>query len=134
MKKQAKQAARVNGPAFILSGAARPSAGTRLASHTAAVLSLTGMIDGETRIPAAELRQLIGETAFGYHARKGNFDRSAEGVKLSDEGVLHFIQRPSIVADPEMTAAYETILRTGKPDGNMVKNAEFIKPLAKAAK
>ena len=118
---------------FCLSGAARPSAGTRLASHTAAVLGLTGMAAGQ-RIPGAELRQLIGDTAYGYHTRNGNFDHDAKGVTLTEKGLLHFIGRPNIQSDPEMEAAYAKVLTTGKPDGNMVKNAEFIAPIKRQAK
>jgi hypothetical protein len=116
---------------FVLKDGFRPSAGARLASHTAAVLGLSGMIDGAT-VPAAELRQMIGDTAFGYHSRKGNIERTDKGCKLSNHGQQLFMARVGV--DPEMIVAFERVLSTGKPDGNMVKNADAIKALTKQAK
>jgi hypothetical protein len=131
MKKQATPKATPAAVRFVIRDGFRPSAGTRLASHTAAVLGLTGMIDG-AMIPAAELRQMIGDTAFGYHSRKGNIERTDKGAKLSEQGVLLFMARAGV--DPEMIAAYETVLSTGKPDGNLIKVPEAIAPLKPTAK
>ena len=127
--KQAKQApARVL--SHVITGAARPAAGSQLASYTAAWLSLSGMIDGKA-VPAEVVRAVAGPTAFGYHTRNGNFERTDKGVILTAKGEAHFATRPKIQVDPEMLKAYEEILSTGKPDGNLVKNPEFISPLKK---
>jgi hypothetical protein len=117
---------------FVITSAARPSAGSALASYTAAWLELSGMIAGHM-VPAATVRAIAGDTAFAYHTKAGRFTRTAEGVKLSDEGVLHFLSRTKITPDPEMTKAYLATMSTGETSA-MVKNPEFIKPINKGAK
>ena len=110
-------------------GAARPSAGSALASYTAAWLTLSGMATGHA-VPGAIVRQVAGDTAFAYHTKQGNFERTDEGVKLTDKGILHFLSRTKIQPDPEMVKAYEEVLSTGKTNA-MVKNPEFIQAIKK---
>jgi hypothetical protein len=123
----------VNSVKFVFP-ASRPGAGTELASYTAAWLDLSGLDSGGL-IPAAEVEQIMGKNAFGYHCRNGNLERTADGVKLTDQGFLHFGnlhmgvgRNRNIRPDPEMVKAYALTLATGKPSA-LVKNAKLIKPL-----
>ena len=116
--------------------AARPSAGNALASYTAAFLQLSGLDDGAI-IPAKLAREMMGDTAFGYHTRNGNIERTPDGVKLSEQGFAHFGNvnigegpNRNIRPDPEMIKAYATTMETGKPS-DMVKNDKLIHPVAK---
>jgi hypothetical protein len=113
--------------AYVVTGAARPSAGSALASYTAAWLQLSGMATGHV-CPAATVRQVAGDTALAYHVKQGNMERTDKGIQLTEQGILHFLSRTKIQPDPEMVKAYEEVLSKGKPNG-MVKNPEFIKAI-----
>jgi hypothetical protein len=117
---------------YAITGAARPSAGSALASYTAAWLGLSGMIDGKA-VPRATVTRVAGPTATAYHLKLGNFTATDEGLKLSEKGEAHFALRSKIQIDPEQLKSYETMLSNGQPDGNLVKNAAFIEKLDKGA-
>lgn len=114
---------------FTIVQAARPGSGELLASYTAAWLSLSGMADGAA-IPSKVVRAIAGDTAYAYHTRNGNFERTPEGVKLTDAGLMHFIGggNRNIRSNPEYEAGYIAVLTNGKPN-EQVKNAAFIKPI-----
>lgn len=122
-----------SGVKFVITQAARPSAGTRLASYTEAWLQLSGVADGKA-IPAQQAKLIMGDTAYGYHVRKGNFEKTTDGFKLTPQGEAHFaigVNNRLIRPEPEMVKAFIACMSTGKPDGEMVKNPDFIKPISK---
>lgn len=112
--------------------AARPSAGSALASYTAAWLQLSGLDSGAT-LPSKVAREIMGDTAYGYHTRKGNFEKTSDGVKLTEQGFEHFgnvTPNRAIRPDPEMMKAYILTMETGKVS-EMVKNEKLIKAIGK---
>ena len=116
---------------FMLVAAARPGSGRALASYTAAWLALSGMDDGKA-VPAKMVRALAGDTAYGYHTRAGNFEATADGVRLTESGEFHFSNlstNRNIRAEPELVKAYADVLSTGKAN-DTVKNPALIKPMA----
>lgn len=128
--KSAKSPAAKSGIRFALKDAYRPGSGSALASYTVAWLALSGMDDGAL-LPAKVVRKIAGETAFGYHTRNGNFERTPDGIKLSETGFAHFGNmgaNRNIRPDPEMVKAYTETLSSGKTNA-MVKNAAAIEPL-----
>lgn len=94
---------------FAIADFARPAAGRALAAHTAAFLGLSGMGAGAA-IPRALATKIIGARAVQYHTGNGNFAATAEGLKLTDKGELFFLSRE---IDPELLAAYESVMQTG---------------------
>lgn len=97
--------------AFAIADYARPKAGAALFAHTAAFLALSGIAEGKA-YPKAKAVQVIGQTAVKYHTANGNFEHTAEGVKMTDKGRAFFAARPK--ADPELFAAFESVLSTGE--------------------
>lgn len=133
MSKKSSSAVKTSsGVKFVITQAARPSAGTRLASYTEAWLQLTGLADGGS-IPAAQAKEIMGDTAYGYHTRKGNFEKTADGFKLTAQGESHFgigTNNRLIRPEPEMVKAYTETMSKGSTN-EQVKNPGFIKPINK---
>ena len=111
--------------AYTLAEGFRPTAGGRLFAHTMAVFSLLGLNEGK-RAPTATLARALGSTAMAYHA--GKFDTNADGKTLTPSGLAFFAARG---ANAEWVAKFASVLSTGKPDGDMVKNESGIKAIAK---
>ena len=110
---------------FIIEDFARPSQGSRLAAFTAAWLTLTGLTKGNA-VSRGTLVKIAGETAINYHTRNGNFEKTEQGLKLSDKGVMFFEARGDVM--PDMRAGFEVVLSTGKLDDRAeVKNPKAIK-------
>lgn len=97
--------------AFAIADYARPKAGAALFAHTAAFFALSGIADGKA-YPKAKAVQVIGQTAVKYHTGNGNFEHTSEGVKLTDKGRAFFAARGA--ADPELFAAFSSVLSTGE--------------------
>lgn len=109
-----QQAPAASGIKYAVQDFARPVAGSRLAAHTAAFLSASGMIGGGA-FPKAQAAKIIGARAVQYHTSKGNFVQTAEGLKLTDKGVDFFVLRP-VQVDQEALAAYESFFANGQPN------------------
>ena len=97
--------------AYAIEDYARPHAGAALFAHTAAFFALSGIAEGKA-YPKSKAVQVIGQTAVKYHTKNGNFEHTAEGVKLTDKGRAFFAARPAV--DPELFAAFEAVLSTGE--------------------
>lgn len=96
--------------AFMLHPYARPSAGNRLAAYTSAWMFLTGMAEGKP-VAGALVRELAGDTAIAWHIKQGNFERTAEGIKLTDVGMSAFGSR---IVDPEIANGFLAVLTKGE--------------------
>lgn len=122
--KAASKPAAKSGIKFVIKPTFRPGSGRNLASFTAAWIALSGMQNGAT-VPSALVRRIAGDTAFSHHKRLGNFEATPDGVKLTDQGEFHFSDlstNRNIKTDPELVKAYMSVMSTGKPDGNVIKN------------
>jgi hypothetical protein len=111
---------------------ARPVAGRKLNAFTESVLQLLGMYKGK-RYSRNVLAKIMGDTAVNYHTRKtGAFDVTEQGIGLNgDFGIEFFKMRTENKEyDANDLAVFKEILTTGKIDGNLVKNATFIRPLS----
>ena len=111
--------------AYTLIDGFRPTAGGRLFAHTMAVFQLTGLLDGK-HAPSSTLTRALGNTAMAYHA--GKFETTPAGKTLTPAGLAFFNARGH---NAEWRARFVSVLSTGKPDGDMVKNESGIKALAK---
>lgn len=109
-QEQAPAAAAPKTLAYAIADYARPKAGAALFAHTAAFFALSGINEGKA-YPKAKAVQVIGQTAVKYHTGNGNLEHTAEGVKLTDKGRAFFAARPAV--DPELFAAFESVLSTG---------------------
>jgi hypothetical protein len=116
--------------------AARPGAGSALASHTAAFLQLSGLDNGDT-VPRKVAEEIWGKRAVSNHLSLGNIERTDTGIRLTEQGFLHFgnlqtdeSRNRNIRPDPEMVKSYVETMTTGKTSA-MVKNATQIKAVAK---
>lgn len=125
--RKAKVTAPVRAVAFHIEDYARPKAGASLMAFTAAWMNLTGMIDG-TPVVRADMVKIAGETAVTYHTKNGNFEKTDKGLAITAKGRAFFAARE---IDPQLLAAYETVLMTGQ-DGEKagVKNPAAIKKAA----
>ena len=117
----------VRAVAFHIEDYARPKAGAPLFAFTAAWLSLTGMASGKAAI-RADLVKIAGETAVTYHTKNGNFEKTDKGLVMTDKGNAFFAAR---AIDPQMLAAYETVMTTGEEGEKAgIKNPAAIKKAA----
>lgn len=96
---------------YAIADYARPKAGAALFAHTAAFLELSGLNAGQA-YPKSKAAQIIGQTAVKYHSANGNFEQTAEGVKLTDKGRAFFAARPAV--DKELHAAFVEVMTEGK--------------------
>lgn len=128
-KTAAKSAPVAAAPAlkFTIVDYKRPQRGHALHAHTAAFLTLSGMADGKA-YPRAAAVTAIGQTAVKYHCGNGNFERTADGLKLSDKGYESFIFRSAV--DPELLAAYMDVLSKGTPNASVRVEAKDVRPVA----
>lgn len=94
---------------YAVSDFARPQAGRALAAHTAAFLGLSGMATGDA-VPRAFASKVIGARAVQYHTGNGNFEATPDGLKLTEKGEIFFMSR---AIDPELLAAYESVMQSG---------------------
>lgn len=108
-----QQAAQEAAPSikFAIADYARPKAGAALFAHTAAFLALSGINAGQA-YPKSKAAQIIGQTAVKYHSANGNFEQTAEGLKLTDKGRAFFAARPAV--DKELHAAFVEVMTEGK--------------------
>lgn len=112
--------------AFHIAESFRPSAGERLAAHTAVFLERTGLLQGKA-IPGDTAKKIIGARAIKWHTDKGNMVTTPQGLTLTVVGIEAFSAR-SINA--EFKAAYEQVLIEGQcSEVAGVKNPAFIKAL-----
>ena len=106
---------------YAIADYARPKAGAALFAHTAAFLALSGINAGQA-YPKSKAAQIIGQTAVKYHSANGNFEQTADGLKLTDKGRAFFAARGE--ADKELFAAFSEVLTTGKPNDKANVKAE----------
>lgn len=108
----------------------RPRGGIYHHAHEAAVLTLSGLIEGAI-YPGHALRTVIGDTSIAYHLRQGNFERVQDsdkkwgGYKLTDIGKLFFARKRSRV-DAELYSAFLAVLSTGVADPRVIEEPESI--------
>jgi len=122
--KEAPQAPQ--GLRFYIAPAFRPTAGERLAAHTAVFLEHSGLFAGKA-IPKAKAHTVIGARAIKWHMDQGNFHYTAQGLALTELGKAAFAKR---AINDEYKAAYTAVLVEGKiHDGAGVTNPAFILPL-----
>lgn len=106
---------------YAIADYARPKAGAALFAHTAAFLALSGINAGQA-YPKSKAAQIIGQTAVKYHTANGNFEQTAEGLKLTDKGRAFFAHRPE--PDKELHAAFIEVLTEGKVNDKANVKAE----------
>lgn len=110
----------------------------RLKAHTHAFMNVSGLIDGGV-VPTTLPNEVIGSRACAHHASKfetvaSTFDASGKvsvrgGKKLTAEGKAFFAARMA-TEDKAMRSAYENLMTTGQPDGEIVKNASGVYKIA----
>ena len=125
--KRAPKASKAEAPltiTHVLHDYARPVAGARLAAHTAAFLTLTGMAAGKP-CPSALALKVIGPTAVKYHRLIGNWESTADGLKLTEKGAAFFAARGE--PDAELFAAYQKVMTTGEADERVAKGDSIVK-------
>lgn len=107
---------------FRVIDGARPVAGRHLAAHTQAVIEVLKL--DTVAYPREVLTKVFGERAISYHLNtKGNFEKTADGIKLSVTGLNFFNARKAESHfDPQDVEAYKAMFKTGEPDGRLVKN------------
>jgi hypothetical protein len=130
-KKTTKKAATVaaNGAQFYIKDSFRPGAGGLLFAYTAAWLQETGLVDGGA-IPRADATKLAGATAIGYHVNDtGRFVDNGGMISLAPDAAPYFFEGRRTHADAQREA-YREMLRTGKPDGTLIKQAAAFGKLA----
>jgi hypothetical protein len=111
---------------FHIAESFRPSAGDRLAAHTAVFLEHMGLFAGKA-VPTDTARRIIGARAVKWHTDKGNMEYTSQGIMLTQMGHAAFSARN---VNPEYVAAYEAVLLDGQcNDVAGVKNPAFIKAL-----
>lgn len=118
-----------SGAVYFIKDSFRPGAGGLLFAYTAAWLQETGLVDGGT-ISRADATKLAGATAIGYHVNDtGRF--VDDGGKLSlAPGAAEYFFEGRRTHDTTTRETYREMLRTGKPDGKLVKQAAAFAPIA----
>ena len=119
--KTAKPAARVFRYGIAVN---RPATGRLLHAFTQAWLEMAGLDKGKA-ISRKEVEQVAGYTAVAYHLKNQRMQEKDGKISLTAAGKLFFKERAATV-DTEQVNAMKSILRTGKPDGTIVKNAAAI--------
>jgi hypothetical protein len=109
---------------FVIAAYKRPQRGHALWAHTAAFLTVSGMADGKA-FPRASASKVIGDTAVKYHCSNGNFERTADGLKLTEQGFEAFVLRST---DPEMLAGFTATLSQGTPYPAQRVDAKDLQP------
>ena len=114
----AKPAAKT--PLHFIKDSFRPGSGAALFAYTMAWLQESGLIDGGD-IARADAVKFAGATAIGYHTGKtGRMVDNGGRVKLSATGANFFADRRH---ETETREAYRAMMRTGQPDGKLIKQA-----------
>lgn len=120
--------------AFGLSASFRPSAGKALQCHTQAALEYFGLMGKNGKASKRDLRDVMGDTAVNYHLGRtvANFVEADGLISLSERGRFVFAERAQAFNDSDRAtvAAYLSVMKTGKPDGKVVKNALGINKLS----
>ena len=120
---EVKPAPAPTGLRFYIADAFRPTAGERLAAHTAVFLEHSGLFAGKA-IPKDKARTVIGARAIKWHMDAGNFCYTSQGLALTELGKAAFGKR---VINDEYKAAYVAILVEGKThEGVGVTNPAFV--------
>lgn len=115
------------GAQFAIRDGFRPGAGRLLFAYTFAWLQETGLIDGGS-IPRADAVRIAGATAIGYHVNNtGRLIDNAGAISLAPSAANFFADRPGRTAKD--TETFIAILRTGAPDGEIIKSAAGIIPI-----
>lgn len=116
----------------------RPGSGNGLASYTAAWQAITGFDNGAI-LPRATLLKLAGDTAVKYHLNKGNFEEVSTGMRITEQGKLHFAGKSNdsvsnnrnIRPILEYVEAYKAFFQDGKLNDSIgIKNASFVKAVS----
>lgn len=105
----------------------RPGSGAALYAYTQAWLEMAGLDKGKA-ISRKEAEQVAGYTAIAYHIREGRMVEKDGKVSITAGGKIHFKARADKI-DSDDKKGWQTVLRTGKPDGRVIKNAACIRTL-----
>ena len=122
--KTAKPAARVFKYGIVTG---RPGSGAALYAYTQAWIEIAGLDKGKA-IARKDAEAVAGYTAIAYHIREGRMIEKDGKVSITAGGKLHFQARAEKINSDDK-AGWQAILRTGKPDGRLIKNAAMIRPL-----
>ena len=118
--KTAAKPAAVKAPLHYVKDSFRPGSGAALFAYTMAWLQESGLIDGGD-IARADAVKFAGATAIGYHTGKtGRMEDKGGRIKLSATGANFFADRRHSTEDRE---AFRVMMRTGQPDGKLIKQA-----------
>ncbi len=118
-----------NGANYFVKDSFRPGAAALLFAYTAAWLQETGLVDGGS-ISRADATKLAGATAIGYHVNDtGRFVDNGGKITLAPDAAPYFFEGRRNHSD-EVREAYRAMLRTGQPDGKLVKQASAFGKLA----
>lgn len=127
----AKSAA-VIGLNFIITQAARPVAGRTLYAYTAAVLHVSGMMEGKA-VDRAVLTDAMGTTAVAYHLKSTDaFALTPAGIILNGEYGKARLFNTKRQYDPKDFDAFVAMLSDGKMDGRIIKNQGMIRAVKAA--
>lgn len=105
---------------FLITG--RPAAGASLQAFTAAWFAMAGIDQGKAFDKGIAVK-VAGATAIAYHVKTGRMVEKDGQIKLSEGGKIHFAAR---TIDERLKAVWTKVLKTGKPDGTLIKNANCI--------
>lgn len=109
---------------YTIQSSGRVGSGKLMEAHTQAVFEMLGMLKGAA-VNTEALNKVWGGLA--YHTKQGRMESNGTDTKLTTDGINHFSSRKPVQADVD---AYKAMFSTGLPDGRILKNATFIKPLA----
>lgn len=112
--------------AFGVHDGYRPKAGHRLYAFTHAWLSLSGMASGKPYSKQQAIK-VAGRTAITYHLGAERFKEKDGMLILTPAGQAFFGEHRSNEASH--VQAWVDILRTGKPDGNFIKNPDTLRKI-----
>lgn len=105
---------------FAIRPSFRPGSGALLFAYTMAWLQESGLIDGGD-ISRADALRFAGSSAVKYHTESTRHMVENGGrIKLSAIGANAFADRRH---DTETREAYRAMMRTGQPDGKLIKQA-----------
>lgn len=117
----AAKPAAVKTPLHYVKDSFRPGSGAALFAYTMAWLQESGLIDGGD-IARADALKFAGATAVQYHTKNGRFLDKGGRLSLNPatNAANFFADRRH---ETETREAFRAMMRTGQPDGKLIKQA-----------
>jgi hypothetical protein len=108
-------------PLHYIKDSFRPGSGAALFAYTMAWLQESGLIDGGD-ISRSDALKFAGATAVGYHTKNGRFLDKGGRISLNPatNAANFFADRRH---ETETREAFRAMMRTGQPDGKLIKQA-----------